>query len=259
MSLRALARDLAPVPVRRWWRMRALDGELRATGEAELDVLPALVRAGDLALDVGANVGLFALALARLGARVIAFEPNPSMVNAVRLLRLRGVEVRPYALSDRDGGATLALPDGDTGRATIDDARVPQGDPRMAVALRRLDDLGLTGVTFIKIDVEGHEEAVLDGGAATIARDRPALLIEIEEAFNPGGLVRIAARLDGHRGWFLIDRRWHPLDDFDVAVHQDSAALDPMRRGEGRRVCRYYNNFLFLPEGRTPPEIHAKS
>ena len=63
------------------------------------------------------------------------------------------------------------------------------------VELRTLDSYGFEDVAFIKIDVEGHEEAVLAGAGDTLVRAKPVLLIEIEERHNPGGLDRIAKRL----------------------------------------------------------------
>src|SRR5262249_58883080 len=52
-------------------------------------------------------------------------------------------------------------------------------DRTYEVEVRTLDSFALTDVRFIKVDVEGSEREVLDGAAATIARDRPALLLEL--------------------------------------------------------------------------------
>jgi hypothetical protein len=47
------------------------------------------------------------------------------------------------------------------------------------VEIRTLDDFGLMNVSFVKADVEGSEREVLDGARATIARDRPIILLEL--------------------------------------------------------------------------------
>jgi hypothetical protein len=52
----------------------------------------------------------------------------------------------------------------------------------------------IANCSFIKIDVEGHEEAVLDGARALIAAQRPMLMIELDEGFNPGVVAALAAR-----------------------------------------------------------------
>ena len=111
--------------------------------------------------------------------------------------------------------------------------------------VRRLDDL-LDGerrsVSFIKIDVEGHEVAVLEGARHTIATHKPNLLIEIEGRFLDGPVQDVIDRVLalGYRGEFLDafgQRR--PVSRFDEAVHQDRA-IDPL---DPRYIC----NFLFTP------------
>jgi FkbM family methyltransferase len=95
----------------------------------------------------------------------------------------------PYALSDRNGDATLNVPSiGNvalTGWASLGEPGLEKADriDSVAVPCRRLDSLGLEElpVDFIKIDVEGHELAVLRGGATCISRWRPWFIIEAWE------------------------------------------------------------------------------
>lgn len=244
---RAIWRSLA--------RIALFELHLRVTGEAELAELPWLIRPGRLAVDVGAHAGLYTWAMARLGAQVIAFEPNPALASKVNELGLAGVEVRCAALSDRPGIATLTLPGNKSGLATLQPTAVL--GPRLRVQTATLDSQRLGAVGFMKIDVEGHEEAVLKGARGIIEKDSPALLVEIEERHNPGGLQRITAALAGYRGWFLYDSRWWPLSSFDAARHQDERLILRTPFPTPRRVCRYVNNFLFLPEGRTPRTMNA--
>jgi hypothetical protein len=105
------------------------------------------------------------------------------------------------------------------------------------VPIRCLDDYGLSGVSSIKIDVEGHEEAVLEGAMETLKRDRSSLLIEIEERHNPGATQCVPARMAslGYSAHFLIDGRLRPISEFRIDLHQDQA-------GGGK----YVNNFLFV-------------
>jgi FkbM family methyltransferase len=257
-GLRDVARRLLPLSVRRRRIAASFQQQVAVSGEAELLELGALVRPDDLALDIGANAGIYAWQLARIGARVIAFEPNPALADQIALLGNDRIDLRRVALSDRDGTATLALPHNDSGLGTLRSDLAGAGDPRFEVSTRRLDGLDLPRVGFIKIDVEGHEEAVLAGGAALLARDLPVLLIEIEERHNPGGLARITQRLFalGLSGWFLVDGDWHPIAEFAIERHQRVADIAPMDAGTPRRDCRYYNNFLFLPAGKLPPRSH---
>src|SRR5262244_230276 len=80
------------------------------TGEPELAVLAELVPRGGIAVDVDANIGFFAYALADIADRVLAFEPNPDYAFFARwMLRGRG-EVHEVALSDACGRGTLYVP-----------------------------------------------------------------------------------------------------------------------------------------------------
>jgi hypothetical protein len=100
-----------------------------------------------------------------------------------------------------------------TGLATLKCRRVAGFSQQ--VRLCRLDDLcrDMRGrISFVKIDVEGHELEVLRGGIETLRRHRPNLLIEIEQRHSP---VPIFHTLDflaslGYAGEFLDDKRHTP-------------------------------------------------
>lgn len=146
------------------------------------------LKPGMFVADVGANHGYFTVLMADIvGAhgRVVAFEPHPNTVNLLRQsLAVNGfggrVDVVDCAVSDQDG-ASLTF-------------HMPAGEPKNARLIDRAYD-GLTTVTvrsttlttaladwpkldFVKIDVEGAEEAVLRGGSSLIERTKPALLLE---------------------------------------------------------------------------------
>lgn len=255
--MRQALRRLAPAFVRRAWAERAFWREHDLTGEPELKALGALVRPGSLAVDVGGNVGTYSYHLSRYAKAVLTFEPNPQFADRLEGLKLPRVRVERAALSDRGGEARLRIPDvggrEDQGMASLERGAVPDArlSREITVPLRRLDDYGLSDVGFIKIDVEGHEEGVLRGATATLARERPPLLVEIEERHNPGGLGRIAEMLGalGYRGGFLRDGERRPLEQFDPARDQALPPADsdrPHARDPGRAA--YVNNFLFLPE-----------
>jgi len=226
--------------------LRAFDRRRR--GDPELRWLPRLVAPGRPAVDIGANRGVYTYWLARCSERVHAFEPNPEVARNLAAAGLRNVVVHELALSDAAGEGVLFLPHHPRGgmndpAATLEAGHLPgDGDPvRIRVATARLDDIDVGAVGFIKIDVEGHEERVLDGGWATIARHRPAVLVELEEDKSEGCLGRVAARFEaaGYRAQFLDGGRWHPL-----------AALREVQRGPSGRAI---NNFLMVPDERPEP------
>jgi FkbM family methyltransferase len=204
-------------------------------------------------------MGDYSYELSRLTGHVIAFEPNPKLAKLVQSLRLRGLEVKQMALSSQDGTAELWVPttSGYHGLASLrQDVVAGRATERVSVPTRRLDGLGLKNVAFIKIDVEGFEEAVLDGAIETIARDRPILLIEIEERHNVGGLARIRDRLAslGYSGYFFLDGKRLPLKTFDPELHQKvSDDIENVGQSVSRREFRYVNNFLFEPASPAVP------
>jgi len=194
---------------------------------AKIGLLIALMQEGSVFLDVGANVGFYTVPLARVArqkhGKVFAFEPLPS--NFQRLqenIRLNGLEdtisVIPVGLSSAFGEATITLREdfllgGETGNAAIliADGR-DEKYPSRQIQLETLDELrsaSIDRVDLIKIDVEGHEDHVLKGGAKTIARHRPIVMIEIGgDYFERRGIdlyreVR-AALPDGYRAYLPV-------------------------------------------------------
>ena len=156
-------------------------------------IIRALVRPGDAVLDIGANLGWTARLLSTLvgaGGQVHAFEPIPTafanLQRNVEAAPLRNISVHFAAASDLCGQLDLYLPSEDaTALATM---RSPEnGTPalRYRVPTVTIDSLldRLPKVAFAKIDVEGAEHKVLLGMDGLIARDRPALAIELSDAW----------------------------------------------------------------------------
>ncbi len=224
-------------------------------GEREIALVPYLADPERGAVDIGANKGVYAYALHGHVRRVVAFEPNPR-IHPVLVRNMRGcgnVEVQALALSDRDGSATLRIPWGGRGhsnqRATLGATWTPhENDLQVTVETRRLDALGLSAIGFMKIDVEGHERAVLEGARETIARDRPTLLVEIEEGHSGIPIEEMLGFVEslGYRGLFLSrGGQLASLDAFDPETHHRSAR-------ESSRTDYVYN-FIFLPREAPPP------
>ncbi len=215
-----------------WFRLKFLKYKYFRRGEPELWLIRELVAPGTTALDIGASIGIYAAEMARHAAKVIAFEANPQVAAFTARVAPRNVEVVNVALSSAPGRASLKIPLNPKGAAISELATIEPGNPLHAgamasadVEMKRLDDFAITNCSFIKIDVEGHEEAVLDGASALIAAQRPALMVELNEAFNPGVVQRLAARYAAlnYRCVFLSHGKLHPVSDFDPARHQNAA------------------------------------
>ncbi len=155
------------------------------TGEPELAILAKLLPRGGTAIDVGANLGMFAYALADIADRVVAFEPNPDYAFFARSMLRGRAEVHALALSNARGRGTLYVPLSDEGTVLHLAGSLKRTHSQFRrimtheVEIRTLDEFGFMDVRFIKADVEGSEREVLDGARETIARDRPLILLEL--------------------------------------------------------------------------------
>ncbi len=233
--------------------------------EPELRLLPALCVPGEAAFDVGANSGIYTFWMCREAARVIAFEPNPKLAGLLAakfgsLVASGRLRIEGCALSDGDGSIVLHVPQA-TALASVEAGAVDaHGQDVTAVTVPRLtlDHFDAGPVGFVKIDVEGHEAAVVAGGLRLIGRHRPNLLVEAEERHSPGSLAKLAALLAplGYRGYFVLSGRLCSLDAFDPARHQSRAALNPAgtHRQKGQT---YINNFIFVARDGVTDRLRA--
>jgi FkbM family methyltransferase len=180
------------MPPSRFYRQRI--GEEIKSGEPELGLLRELLPRGGTAIDAGANQGFFAYALSAIADRVVAFEPNPDYAFFARWMLRGRAEVFECALSDAPGRATFYVPLSDEGMVLHFAGNLKRTHSQFRktktyqVDVRTLDGFNFSDVRFIKADVEGSEREVLDGARETIARDRPALLLELLSGTheNPG-------------------------------------------------------------------------
>jgi FkbM family methyltransferase len=167
-----------------WFYRRRIAQEIRS-GEPELAVLAELVPSGGTAVDIGANQGVYAYALSGIADRVVAFEPNPDYAAFARWMLRGRAEVHELALSDQPSRGILHVPLSDEGMVLHLAGSLKRTHAQFRhnktyeVEIRTLDDFGLANVRFIKADVEGSEREVLEGARATLARDRPVILLEL--------------------------------------------------------------------------------
>lgn len=214
----------------------------------------------DTAVDVGGWYGPWTHRLARRARRVVTVEPVPHLARLLTASSPPNVRVVRAAASDRSGVARLWLPPDDGGdRGVSSLVRREIHGHALDVTCVTLDGLGLKGVGFIKIDVDGNESAVLRGATGVLARDRPALFVELESRIQPIAPVVTYLSLLGYDGWVLPAGSWVPLARFPLEAHQ-ARVSHVASHGLLRRILpygplrgpRYVNSVLFLPDGRRP-------
>jgi FkbM family methyltransferase len=252
-------RAICPQPLLNWREARFYG----RYGEVELHLLEFLCRRDADAIDVGANDGSYVHYMRRYARHVVAYEPMPTLVNALRQKFPRGVTVQPVALSDTTGSIELRMPvvDGVVvgGCSTVssDASATYPAYEGIDVPMERLDDVYSGKVGFIKIDVEGHEQAVLDGAVETIKRCQPRLLVEVDDRLSRGGLGRARAYFDrlGYRGLFVHRGQLKPVERFSIQAMQDPTNLPDLTAPlqARQRFGRYIYNFIFLP----PDELQS--
>jgi len=158
--------------------------------EDEIRFVRRWLQPGMQALDIGANFGLYAVAMARAvgaGGRVWAFEPTPDTADYLqRNLELNGLawaELHRAAVSDHDGFVEFAVGAQPELNAIAAAGAAPGELIRVhAVSLDRMAaDCRWNAVDFVKMDVEGHESQAIRGGAKFFASCSPLVMLEINE------------------------------------------------------------------------------
>jgi FkbM family methyltransferase len=225
-------------------------------GDSAPRVAERLVRAGDVALDVGARWGTYTALLARVvgpTGLVHAFEPNRQHSRALRSIARasRNVHLHPFALSDEAGSAALHIPvlDGRASDGLASLARPTSAHQTVQIERRRLDDFPFERIDFIKCDVEGHELPVFRGGQATLRRLQPLVLVEIEHRHAGADVGRTLAYLEGldYCGYLIHRDGLRPATEFDLERDQLAFLGGPV--SGWMMPPEYIHDFLFVPTG----------
>jgi FkbM family methyltransferase len=218
----------------------------------ELDVFEPLLRPGMRVMDIGANIGIYAvIAGKRIGSRgrVYAFEPVCENVDFLRrnveLNALKNVDIVPAAVGNEHGRTRMQLSPNDIGTHSVA-AKGANDIGSLGVRKRHLGVLLTTIDRFvedrsfrpdvIKMDIEGYEPFAIQGAARTL-RQQPILFMEFSaphiEKYGADPVALLRRLMETYRSGYLIDER--------------ARRLVPIQRPE--RMRRLWNsNLLFIPE-----------
>jgi FkbM family methyltransferase len=158
----------------------------RGVSSAERDFLAAFPFREGTVLDIGANLGLFALVVHNLlpGRRIVAFEPAPSTFASLSANVARNgaasIECRQLAVSDRDGTVPFIVREHARANSSIGAAGTNPGAATIDIPCVTLDrytvEAGIEGIALLKVDVEGYESAVFGGASRVLSTLRPQLV-----------------------------------------------------------------------------------
>lgn len=224
--------------------------------DEELLLLPILCNNNKIFIDIGAAGGLYSVNALPHSQSCIMFEPIPAAANELRALckySSSRLAVEEVAVSDRSGTASFRIVEKDAGRSTLEKENhldVTNGGEviETIVTVKKLDEYGYDDVGLIKIDVEGHEVAVLDGAIETLRSNTPNIIIEIEERHNHESFHKVRYLLEnlGYIGFFMLDKTLNPISTFDFEKYQNVTNIGDVTNNYQRKGV-YVNNFIFVP------------
>ena len=170
-------------------------------------IIPKFCKPGNVVMDIGANVGEWTLNMAKMVSntgRVFSIEPVPSMVEALKktvaINNLSQVSIFQGAISNQKGHSKLTIPFAKENQALPFGSQLGEGyapPPKdvvvtwgamvttktIEVQTTTIDSFssenGVKKLDFIKVDVEGHEKYVIEGGIQTFKTLKPALFLEV--------------------------------------------------------------------------------
>lgn len=181
--------------------------------EDEIAFVRRLVLPGMKVVDIGANYGVYTLAMARLVGPegvVWAFEPASATMSHLRASmeknNMSHVQLVQKAVSNRNGTSYLSLR-ADTELNTLSGSS-DASEQREAVGLVTLDDCAKeydwSGLEFIKLDAEGEEHNIVTGGKSILARESPLIMFELKRGETPNlALINQFAEL-GYETYRLV-------------------------------------------------------
>lgn len=171
--------------------------------EKEVDFIYRFASPGMTVLDIGANVGVYTLPLAKLigpSGRVVAYEPGSvnrqHLERSLRMNRCNNVVVSAAALSDFSGSGMLHVASsGELNQLVVEPACNENVEPVAVSTLdREFERFEWTRLDFIKIDAEGHEAAIIRGGQLLLEKYSPLIMFETKHGsvvnFDPVAIFK---------------------------------------------------------------------
>ena len=212
-------------------------------------VMARFVKEGDTVIDVGANIGLHSLYLAKLvgpSGSVHAFEPvtvfRKQFEESIKIGNVANITMHPYALGREASTETIYVSKTNAGNTSF----MRNDDPasKEIVHIKTLDSFHFSNIKFMKIDVEGFEETVLRGGLETLKRNQPVILFEFSPIFyrKKGDSIRSILDLfvSLHYTLFDIEDSGKEIISLEVLLKEFAPSL----RGQTNLLCIPKNSSL---------------
>lgn len=198
-----------------------------------------------LAIDIGANSGLYSYFYSKHFNEIKSFEPFKSASKNLVSSNIKNIDIHNVALSSKTESLILHVPilkDGSIIHSQASLKKDNENSLKVNVKCKTLDSYHFNDVDLIKIDVEGYEEEVLIGAIKTIKRYMPILQIELEErhlGHTPTKLINFIENL-GYNAYVYFDKEFIKAIDFPYVSNQRNCI-------QSNSFENYCNNFIFIP------------
>lgn len=234
--------------------------------QSELDIFIIRKLSFNLAIDVGANVGIYALELAKVSNKVLAFEPVLDTFKILKAVAPSNVRVQKFALGAHNEESNIYIPVTQDGKCYGLASIIPQTkseaiEEKIIIKIfdeNRREFLGeIDGFPdFVKIDVEGFEGNVLKGMSETILLSYPTFLVEVEKRHNAnyaGVFQFLYEQAYGSyytpNGIDLLPCAPENISEFQSINNYKRDALTMRTFSRGEAKC-YINNFWFIHQSK---------
>ncbi|WP_016877379.1 FkbM family methyltransferase [Chlorogloeopsis fritschii PCC 9212] len=234
--------------------------KIRNRLEQEIFYLKKLGGTRKRAIDIGANIGIYSYVLSQLYEIVEVFEPQSWCTEDIAdysQVYTSNLNIHNVGLADFNGSLNLYVPvsQGDYSKFVRGFGNLTTGlgsfreiageKVSVSVPVRKLDDYNFQDVSLIKIDVEGYETKVIEGGRQTIFREKPIIFIEVEQRHLDGkSIEEVFEKIAnfGYEGNFLDNGCLIPISHYSQHIkdYQNNFLSEQFPE-------RYINNFIFKP------------
>lgn len=226
---------------------RRLQRSIKRNDEQEINLVKKFIKSGTDSIDVGVYRGVYSYEMSKYSEKVHSFEPNPIIfkyINKNLKKFIKNIHLYNFALSNQNKTINLKIPIRNSnsnkeifeeyyemGKATIHNENNFENYENFEIQTKKIDELNFDNkISFIKIDVEGHELEVIEGAINTIKRDKPVLLVEIEKQYTKKEVAESINFINslGYKSYFFNKK--------DLKSTTELNNLD------------LFNNFIFFPK-----------
>ena len=226
---------------------RRLQRSIKRNDEQEINLVKKFIKSGTDSIDVGVYRGVYSYEMSKYSEKVHSFEPNPIIfkyINKNLKKFIKNIHLYNFALSNQNKTINLKIPIRNSnsnkeifeeyyemGKATIHNENNFENYENFEIQTKTIDELSFDNkISFIKIDVEGHELEVIEGAKNTIKKDKPILLVEIEKQYTKKEVAESINFINslGYKSYFF--------DKKDLKSTNELNNLD------------LFNNFIFFPK-----------